>query len=147
MSVATEATTPWRGPTPMRTPTHPIRVEEPLWRAAVQKAQQEGTSVSDLVRGWLAGYVDPAQLRELEEAWEARERPGRSLRKGEGLELGPEVWRKAREVKISSSLGAWAKEFRGQWLPILRRGGDSLTLDCGQDRMVKVSKGAVTALH
>lgn len=40
-------------PTPLRT----LRVAADPWDAALQRAREEGVSMSDLVRGWLADYA------------------------------------------------------------------------------------------
>jgi len=39
------------------TPKRPIRIEDQLWRAALEKAKREGTTVAEQIRSMLARWV------------------------------------------------------------------------------------------
>lgn len=45
-------------PNKPKTPHRAIRVPTLLWQAAQAKARADGTNLSDLIRGWLAEYVE-----------------------------------------------------------------------------------------
>jgi hypothetical protein len=61
-----------------------IRVDDPTWDAALARAQDEGISMSALVRGWLADYA----------AGKSRVGPGRPA----GVEISRAELTKLREL-------------------------------------------------
>lgn len=48
-------------PNQPKTPHRQVRVEESLWRAAMDKARAEGRTISDVVRKALEAYVGRAK--------------------------------------------------------------------------------------
>ncbi len=45
------------GPTPLRS----FRIDDDVWAAAIERAQQDGENVSELIRGWLTDYASGRQ--------------------------------------------------------------------------------------
>lgn len=55
----------------MNTPNRSLRVPDYQWRPAVAKAEREGTTLSHVIRGWIATYL--AEDREAPTVSDARE--------------------------------------------------------------------------
>lgn len=63
-----------------KTPHRTIRVPDDVWAAAKEKAERDGTNLSEKIREWLVDYVAPRKSMEqvLDELHEQQEWENRS---------------------------------------------------------------------